>query len=260
MTVYTDTVDVCVTGLLHRNRSWHSVTGVNCSSEWQSVQRNCSCVWSFTREEKFKQVVSTVLSVFSSRLFWPHQRASCSASLLYAHITVLDEADDRCVVCKLQEFNRQVSWGAVIGVEGEEQWGEFTHPWGASVCIVCVLDVMFPSLTCCLLSVRKFVIHPTGGGWHIELGEFGEEDVWDDDVECQADDHKQDPRICPWRVKVLQDVVQSHVDYIIHWPVCPVGELQGVQWGACDVLQVGQHQSLEGFHDHRCQGDGPVVI
>ncbi len=49
-----------------------------------------------------------------------------------------------------------------------------------------------------------------------ELGEFGVEDVWDDGVECRAEVHKQDPRICPWRVEVLQDVVQSHLDSIIH--------------------------------------------
>ena len=29
---------------------------------------------------------------------------------------------------------------------------------------------------------------------------------------------------------------------------------------ACDALQMGQHQSFKGFHDHRRQGDGPVVI
>ena len=28
----------------------------------------------------------------------------------------------------------------------------------------------------------------------------------------------------------------------------------------CDDLQVGQHQSLKGLHDHRHQGDGTVVI
>ncbi len=46
-----------------------------------------------------------------------------------------------------------------------------------------------------------------GGGWQSVRGEFGVEDVWDDGVECRAEVHKQDPRICPWGVKVLQDVV-----------------------------------------------------
>ncbi len=40
--------------------------------------------------------------------------------------TVPDEANDRCADCKSQKFNRWVSWGAVVGVEGEEQWGEHT--------------------------------------------------------------------------------------------------------------------------------------
>jgi len=33
-------------------------------------------------------------------------------------------------------------------------------------------------------------------------------------------------------------MVQSHVDGIIRWPVCPVGKLQGVQQGVHDVLKV----------------------
>ncbi len=41
-------------------------------------------------------------------------------------VTVLDEADDCGVICKLQELDRVVSRGAVVGVEGEEQWGENT--------------------------------------------------------------------------------------------------------------------------------------
>ncbi len=41
-------------------------------------------------------------------------------------ITVLDEADQCGVVCKLQELDRGVFGCAVVGVEGEEQWGENT--------------------------------------------------------------------------------------------------------------------------------------
>ena len=50
------------------------------------------------------------------------------------------------------------------------------------------------------------------------------------------------------------------VNCIIHQPVCPEGNLQGVQQGSCDVLQLIQHQSLEGFHDYGYQGNGHVVI
>ncbi len=39
-------------------------------------------------------------------------------------VSVLDETDDCGVICKLQEFDRGVFRGAVVGVEGEEQWGE----------------------------------------------------------------------------------------------------------------------------------------
>ncbi len=41
-------------------------------------------------------------------------------------VTVLDEADQCGVICKLQELDRGVFSCAVIGVEGEEQWGENT--------------------------------------------------------------------------------------------------------------------------------------
>ncbi len=74
-------------------------------------------------------------------------------------VTVLNEADQCGVVCKLQELD----WGffrcAVIRVQGEEQWGENTALRGTSVGGVAVL-----SLTSCWLSVRKLVIH-----WQIVL-------------------------------------------------------------------------------------------
>ncbi len=41
-------------------------------------------------------------------------------------VTVLDETDQCVVVCKLQELDRGVFGCAVVGVEGEEQWGENT--------------------------------------------------------------------------------------------------------------------------------------
>ncbi len=41
-------------------------------------------------------------------------------------ITILNEADDFSVICKLQELDRGVFRCAVVGVEGEEQWGENT--------------------------------------------------------------------------------------------------------------------------------------
>ncbi len=41
-------------------------------------------------------------------------------------VTVLDEADQSGVVCKLQELDRGVFRSAVVGVQGKEQWGENT--------------------------------------------------------------------------------------------------------------------------------------
>ncbi len=41
-------------------------------------------------------------------------------------VTVLDEADQCGVVCKLQELERGVFRCAVVGVQGNEQWGENT--------------------------------------------------------------------------------------------------------------------------------------
>ncbi len=57
-------------------------------------------------------------------------------------VTVLDEADQCGVVCKLQELDRGVFRCAVVRV-------------GAPVLMVRVLDENFPSLTSCCLSVRK---------------------------------------------------------------------------------------------------------
>ncbi len=41
-------------------------------------------------------------------------------------VTVLNEADQCGVVCKLQEYDEGVFRCAVVRVEGEEQWGENT--------------------------------------------------------------------------------------------------------------------------------------
>ncbi len=48
-------------------------------------------------------------------------------------VTVLDEADQCGVICKLQELDRGVFRCAVIGVQGEEQWAENTALRSSSV-------------------------------------------------------------------------------------------------------------------------------
>ncbi len=101
-------------------------------------------------------------SARSSPLFW-----ECLASVKTAPasqllnllsvsrlVSVLDEADACSVVRKLQELDRGVLWSAVIGVEGEEQWGENATLRGARAD-----GVSLPSLTTCCLSVKKLVIH-----------------------------------------------------------------------------------------------------
>ncbi len=73
-------------------------------------------------------------------------------------VSVLDEADDRSVVHKLQELDR----GVFRCVEGEEQWGENTALRGASADGE---STGLPSLINCCLSVQKLVIH-----WQMEVG------------------------------------------------------------------------------------------
>ncbi len=39
-------------------------------------------------------------------------------------VNILNEADDCGVICKLLELDRGIFRVAVVGIEGEEQWGE----------------------------------------------------------------------------------------------------------------------------------------
>ncbi len=63
-------------------------------------------------------------------------------------VTVLDEADQCGVVCKLQELDRGVFRFAVIRVESEEQWGENTALRTSSADRTGA-GCVFPSLTSC---------------------------------------------------------------------------------------------------------------
>lgn len=47
--------------------------------------------------------------------------------------TILDDAYNCRIVCKLHELDRGVSRVAVVGVQGEEQWGEHTSHMLASI-------------------------------------------------------------------------------------------------------------------------------
>ncbi len=69
----------------------------------------------------------------------------------------------------------------------------------------------------------------TDEGGDGELSQFILKGVQDDGVKSGADVYKQDPHISLWSVQMQQDEVQSHVDCIIHRPVCSVSKLLGVQ-------------------------------
>ncbi len=54
--------------------------------------------------------------------------------------------------------------------------------------------------------------------------------------------------------------MQSHIDSVIHRPVCSVGKLKRIQLGSSDVLQVGQDQSLKWHYDRRRESDRSAVV
>lgn len=66
----------------------------------------------------------------------------------------------------------------------------------------------FPHPPLLLPIYQKDGVSLTSGHWQSQLGEFGLEDFWDDDAECQAEVCKHH-YICPWRVDGLVDVAQS---------------------------------------------------
>lgn len=103
---------------------------------------------------------------------------------------------------------------------GRGAGGRVQIPGGVPVLSGQVLDKVFHSLTCCLQSINKFLIH-----WQIE-------------ADWQVHDfrltlfHKWDPCICLWGVEVSQELVQFHVDCTTHWPACLVDTTgpQGSPW------------------------------
>ncbi len=151
-------------------------------------------------------------------------------------ITVLNEADQCGVVCTLQELDRGVFGCAVVGVQREEQWGENTALRSSSADRAGAgWDLSQPHY---LLSVCQEAGDPlTDGGGDGQLCQFILKGVLDDGVKSGAEIYKQDPHISPWSVQMLQDEVQSHVDCIIHRPVCSVDKLQGVRKGPMEAFR-----------------------
>ncbi len=143
-------------------------------------------------------------------------------------VTVLNEADQCGVISKLQELDEGVFRCAVIRIQKEEQWGENTALRSSSADRSGAgWEFSQPHY---LLPVCQEAGDPlTDGGGNRELCQFILKGVWDDGVKSRAEVYKQDPHISPRSVQMLQDEVQSHVDCIIHRPVCLVGKLQGLQ-------------------------------
>ncbi len=77
-------------------------------------------------------IISTVLSVFSSRLLKTLGSQILSFLTVSRPVIVLYEADHCGVVCELPELDRGVFGCAVVRVEREEQWGENTALRGSS--------------------------------------------------------------------------------------------------------------------------------
>ncbi len=77
----------------------------------------------------------------------------------------------------------------------------------------------------------------TDRGGDGELCQFILKGVRDDGVKSGAEVYKQDPHMSHWSVQILPDEVQSHVDFIIHRPVCSVGKLQGSSKGSVEAFR-----------------------
>ncbi len=115
-------------------------------------------------------------------------------------VTVLGEADQCGVICKLQDLDRGVFRSVVVRVEREEQWGDNTALrsflcWSYR-CWMCIFPA---SLAAACLS---------GSCWSTDRRRCGRRavSVWrDDGVKSGAEVHKQDPHISPWSVQMLQD-------------------------------------------------------
>ncbi len=108
-------------------------------------------------------IISTVLSVLSSRLFRLHQTASSLTSCMKAdsspswmrQMSLVSSANFRSLT--------EVSLEVQSLLYREKSSGERTHPW--PVLVEQLFDINFPGLPSCCLSVKKLVIH-----WQIELG------------------------------------------------------------------------------------------
>ncbi len=68
-------------------------------------------------------------------------------------VAVLHETDDCGVICKLQEFDREVFRGAVICVEREKQWGANTALRSSStnICIFVFCQIICYYCSCVLI-------------------------------------------------------------------------------------------------------------
>ncbi len=116
-----------------------------CPVIWMSPLQSQCCSWWWVGRVQGgllkSTAISTLLSVFSSRLLRLHQ----TDNSWMRPISVVSSANFRSLT--------EVSLDVQSLVLREKSSGERTQPWGAPVLIVRVLDENFLSLTSCCLSV-----------------------------------------------------------------------------------------------------------
>lgn len=95
---------------------WHSAM----VKRWQGSPRSPQ-----SSPQSARVQVQVVVNTAEDHLF--HVLSVCGL------ITISNEANDCCVICHFQWFNRWVSQGALVCVEWEQQWGANISLGGASV-------------------------------------------------------------------------------------------------------------------------------
>nr|XP_054592317.1 uncharacterized protein LOC129157154 [Nothobranchius furzeri] len=149
--------------------------------------------------------------------------------------------------------------GAAVCVQGEEQRRKYTALWRSCANCLSGGDILPQPHT--LPSVRQEVSDPPAGGvGYVKHGELVLEQSREDGVERRAEVHKQDPSVGSQRVQVLQDEVEGQVDGIVYRPISSVCELQRVQEGGGEGLEMREDQALKRLHDYRRQRHRPVII
>lgn len=131
------------------------------------------CCWGWWLGGSQSAVISTVFSLFNSRLFWLHQRTSCSTSRLKTDsspscmrlMTVVLSTNFRRLTDGSPEVQSLVQREKSTG----KNTGKNTHPWGSSAdCPDAGCD--FPQPLLLLPACQEVCDALTDRSWHSELG------------------------------------------------------------------------------------------